>query len=129
MRDAKKIVDKLKKYVTFKDKSEEEEVQLYFYIIYKWAEDRNYDIFIVMKEVDNKAISISILFKAIGGVVFDLDSKDTCVLEIRIKGTTNTFKKEIKSVLTQFLLLMEELDKRNDDFDTFLGGDIENDFF
>ena len=129
MRDAKKIIDKLKKYVTFKDKSEEEEVQLYFYIIYKWAQDRNYDIFIVMKEVDNKAISISILFKAIGGVVFDLDSKDTCVLEIKIKGTTDTFKKEIKSVLTQFLLLMEELDKRNDDFDTFLGGDIENDFF
>ena len=85
MRDAKKIVDKLKKYVTFKDKSEEEEVQLYFYIIYKWAQDRNYDIFIVMKEVDNKAISISILFKAIGGVVFDLDSKYTCVLEIKIK--------------------------------------------
>lgn len=129
MRDAKKIVDKLKKYVTFKDKSEEEEVQLYFYIIYKWAQDRNYDIFIVMKEVDNKAISISILFKAIGGVLFDLDSKDTCVLEIQIKGTTDTFKKEIKSVLTQFLLLMEELDRRNDDFDTFLGGDIENDFF
>ena len=129
MRDAKKIIDKLKKYVTFKDKSEEEEIQLYFYIIYKWAEDRNYDIFIVMKEVDNKAISISILFKAIGGVLFDLDSKDTCVLEIQIKGTTNTFKKEIKSVLTQFLLLMEELDRRNDDFDTFLGGDIENDFF
>ena len=129
MRDAKKIVDKLKKYVTFKDKSEEEEVQLYFYIIYKWAQDRNYDIFIVLKEVDNKAISISILFKAIGGVVFDLDSKDTCVLEIKIKGTTDTFKKEIKSVLTQFLLLMEELDRRNDDFDTFLGGDIENDFF
>ena len=129
MRDAKKIIDKLKKYVTFKDKSEEEEVQLYFYIIYKWAQDRNYDIFIVMKEVDNKAISISILFKAIGGVVFDLDSKDTCVLEIKIKGTTDTFKKEIKSVLTQFLLLMEELDRRNDDFDTFLGGDIENDFF
>lgn len=129
MKDAKKIVDKLKKYVTFKDKSEEEEVQLYFYIIYKWAQDRNYDIFIVMKEVDNKAISISILFKAIGGVVFDLDSNDTCVLEIKIKGTTDTFKKEIKSVLTQFLLLMEELDRRNDDFDTFLGGDIENDFF
>lgn len=129
MRDAKKIIDKLKKYVTFKDKSEEEEIQLYFYIIYKWAEDRNYDIFIVMKEVDNKAISISILFKAIGGVLFDLDSKDTCVLEIQIKGTTDTFKKEIKSVLTQFLLLMEELDRRNDDFDTFLGGDIENDFF
>lgn len=129
MRDAKKIIDKLKKYITFKDKSEEEEVQLYFYIIYKWAQDRNYDIFIVMKEVDNKAISISILFKAIGGVLFDLDSKDTCVLEIQIKGTTDTFKKEIKSVLTQFLLLMEELDRRNDDFDTFLGGDIENDFF
>ena len=54
MRDAKKIVDKLKKYVTFKDKSEEEEVQLYFYIIYKWAQDRNYDIFIVFKEVDEK---------------------------------------------------------------------------
>ena len=129
MRDAKKIVDKLKKYVTFKDKSEEEEVQLYFYIIYKWAQDRNYDIFIVLKEVDNKAISISILFKAIGGVVYDLDSKDTCVLEIQIKGTTKTFKDEIKKVLTQFLLLMEELDRRNDDFDTFLGGDIENDFF
>ena len=129
MRDAKKIIDKLKKYVTFKDKSEEEEVQLYFYIIYKWAQDRNYDIFIVLKEVDNKAISISILFKAIGGVVYDLDSKDTCVLEIQIKGTTKTFKDEIKKVLTQFLLLMEELDRRNDDFDTFLGGDIENDFF
>ena len=129
MRDAKKIINKLKKYVTFKDKSEEEEIQLYFYIIYKWAEDRNYDIFIVMKDVDNKAISISILFKAIGGVLFDLDSKDTCVLEIQIKGTTDTFKKEIKSVLTQFLLLMEELDRRNDDFDSFLGGDVENDFF
>lgn len=129
MRDAKKIVDKLKKYVTFKDKSEEEEIQLYFYIIYKWAQDRNYDIFIVLKEVDNKAISISILFKSIGGVVFDLDSKDTCVLEIKIKGTTDTFKKEIKSVLTQFLLLMEELDRRNDGFDSFLGGDVENDFF
>lgn len=129
MRDAKKIVDKLKKYVTFKDKSEEEEVQLYFYIIYKWAQDRNYDIFIVMKEVDEKVLSISILFKAIRGVVFDLDSKDTCVLEIQIKGTTKTFKDEIKKVLTQFLLLMEELDRRNDDFDTFLGGDIENDFF
>ena len=129
MRDAKKIVDKLKKYVTFKDKSEEEEVQLYFYIIYKWAQDRNYDIFIVLKEVDEKVLSISILFKAIGGVVYDLDSKDTCVLEIKIKGKTDTFKKEIKSVLTQFLLLMEELDRRNDDFDSFLGGDVENDFF
>lgn len=129
MRDAKKIIDKLKKYVTFKDKSEEEEVQLYFYIIYKWAEDRNYDIFIVMKEVDEKAISISILFKAIGGVLFDLDSKDTCVLEIQIKGTTKTFKDEIKKVLTQFLLFMEEIDRKNDDFDSFLGGDIENDFF
>lgn len=129
MRDAKKIINKLKKYVTFKDTAEEEEVQLYFYIIYKWAQDRNYDIYIVMKEVDEKVLSISILFKSIGGVVYDLDSKDTCVLEIRIKGTTNTFKKEIKSVLTQFLLLMEELDKRNDDFDTFLGDDIENDFF
>ena len=129
MRDAKKIINKLKKYVTFKDKSEEEEVQLYFYIIYKWAQDRNYDIFIVLKEVDNKAISISILFKAIGGVVYDLDSKDTCVLEIQIKGTAKTFKDEIKKVLTQFLLFMEEIDRRNDDFDSFLGGDVENDFF
>lgn len=129
MRDAKKIINKLKKYITFKDKSEEEEVQLYFYIIYKWAQDRNYDIFIVLKEVDEKVLSISILFKAIGGVVFDLDSKDTCVLEIQIKGTTKTFKDEIKKVLTQFLLFMEEIDRRNDDFDSFLGGDIENDFF
>lgn len=129
MRDAKKIIDKLKKYVTFKDKSEEEEVQLYFYIIYKWAQDRNYDIFIVLKEVDEKVLSISILFKSIGGVIFDLDSKDVCVLEIQIKGTTKTFKDEIKKVLTQFLLLMEELDRRNDDFDSFLGGDVENDFF
>ena len=129
MRDAKKIIDKLKKYITFRDKSEEEEVQLYFYIIYKWAEDRNYDIFIVLKEVNEKVLSISILFKSTGGVVFDLDSKDVCVLEIQIKGKTDTFKKEIKSVLTQFLLLMEELDRRNDDFDSFLGGDVENDFF
>ena len=129
MNDAKKIIDKLKKYIKFKDKSEEEEIQLYFYIIYKWAEDRNYDIFIVLKEVDEKVLSISILFKAIGGVVYDLDSKDTCVLEIKIKGKTDTFKKEIKSVLTQFLLLMEELDRKNDDFDSFLGGDSENDFF
>lgn len=129
MRDAKKIINKLKKYITFKDKSEEEEIQLYFYIIYKWAQDRNYDIFIILKEVDKKALSISILFKSIGGVIFDLDSKDVCVLEIQIKGKTDTFKKEIKSVLTQFLLLMEELDRRNDDFDSFLGGDVENDFF
>lgn len=129
MNDAKKIINKLKKYITFKDKSEEEEIQLYFYIIYQWAKDRNYDIFIVLKEVNEKVLSISILFKSTGGVVFDLDSKDVCVLEIQIKGKTDTFKKEIKSVLTQFLLLMEELDRRNDDFDTFLGGDIENDFF
>lgn len=129
MRDAKKIVDKLKKYVTFKDKSEEEEVQLYFYIIYKWAQDRNYDIFIVLKEVDEKVLSISILFKSIGGVIFDLDSKDVCLLEIQIKGTAKTFKDEIKKVLTQFLLFMEEIDRRNDDFDSFLGGDVENDFF
>ena len=129
MNDAKKIINKLKKYITFKDKSEEEEIQLYFYIIYKWAQDRNYDIFIVLKEVNEKVLSISILFKAIGGAIFDLDTKDTCVLEIQIKGKTDTFKKEIKSVLTQFLLIMEELDKRNDDFDSFLGGDVENDFF
>lgn len=129
MNDAKKIINKLKKYITFKDKSEEEEIQLYFYIIYQWAKDRNYDIFIVLKEVNEKVLSISILFKSTGGVVFDLDSKDVCVLEIQIKGKTDTFKKEIKSVLTQFLLLMEELDRRNDDFDSFLGGDVENDFF
>ena len=129
MVDAKKIIKKLKKYVKFKDKAEEEEIQLYFYIIYKWAQDRNYDIFIVLKEVDEKVLSISILFKSIGGVVYDLDSKDVCVLEIQIKGTADTFKQEIKKVLTQFLLMMEELDKKNDDFDSFLGGDVENDFF
>lgn len=129
MVDAKKIIDKLKKYVKFKDKAEEEEIQLYFYIIYKWAQDRNYDIFIVMKEISEKILSIAILFKSIGGVVFDLDSKDVCVLEIQIKGTSDTFKKEIKKVLTQFLLIMEELDRRNDDFDTFLGGDEDNCFF
>jgi hypothetical protein len=129
MKDAKKIVDFLKKYVEFKNKTDEEEVMLYFYTLYKWAHDRGRDIVIVTKELAKKVLLITILFKNTGGVIYDLDSFNVCLLEIQIKGTPETFKKEIKEALAQYLELMKELYDRNDGLDSFLEEGDDNIFF
>lgn len=129
MKDANDIIKKLEQYIDFNDTAEREEIRLYFYILYKWARDRNYNIFFVIRETGQRSLSISIFYKNTSGFVFDLSDEGTAVIDIEIKGRAKDFKKRIQEALTIYLLKMQELDARNDGLDDFLGGDIENDFF
>lgn len=133
MKNANDIIKRLEEYITFKDFADMEEVKLYFYVLYKWAQDRDYNIFFVIRDVKRSeklnGISILIYFKTTKGIIFDMKKDDTMSIEIEIVGQIDSFKKELHSALTLFFNRMKELDERNDGLEDFLGGDIENEFF
>ena len=130
MKMPRHIVDMIKLVSSFEKKSEEENVLLSLYGIFKWVEENEHRLF-CMSHYDEKEKFVSFnFFFNVDGKMMVADTHDKKEFNFQI-----TVKEDAKDLYSKLMLSLAFSEKRmkelsEDDFpDGFLGGEDDNYFF